>query len=520
MLARVMRNDHNIELRPALAGGGLLRDPVVVLDVETTGIVTARDRVYEIGMVILDPDGQVVERFETLVRPDGTLASRLDEALREAPTFGEVAGEVVKRLRRGVVAGHGSAFDLTMLNGELVRIGAGLPEVPYLCTNDLALALNVGSPTRRFAMLCHVLGVDMPSWHTAAGDADATGRLLLRLLAIADQRGLGDRLRTPARFDGPAITWPSLPIGGRLLPRDPATFPPVGDQPDSVDPLGIERGVSVKVEVQLPDELAFKLQLAIAKLEVRAGGPVDTAELDAAWEQWDRGNFRGDAGLKRLQGILKVFMADGDEAAPEVALRIAQFLRYDPALSDTETSEAFTAALAVAKVANTDDEEQRRWAIRDVVEDWSDFLASRQDIDGLADLVTTVSFDPTLVSLLGVRGLVHRMRTAGQVPAAVGAAKKLSAALAGAGATAEAADVCAEWAQGLAESGSSAEGLTVCDQARTAGWFSRDLLNRHSLLLERAKDWSAALRVSEEGLALAPGDEQLTKRRERCLKRL
>lgn len=141
----------------------LLDALAVVVDVETTGFVKATDRVYEVGIVTFDGAGTVVDRFETLVRPDGPLSERLAGPLADAPSFAEVAGEVVARLQAGVVVGHGAAFDLSMLDRELARVdaGLGLPEVGYLCTSDLALALHVDSPSRRLGMLCHVLGVDI-----------------------------------------------------------------------------------------------------------------------------------------------------------------------------------------------------------------------------------------------------------------------------------------------------------------------------------------------------------------------
>jgi len=500
----------------------LLDGLAVVVDVETTGIVKATDRVYEIGIVTFDSAGSVVDRFETLVRPDCALSARLEGPLSAAPSFPEIAGEVVERLRAGVVVGHAAYFDLSMINNELVRVGAGLPEVAYLCTNDLALALHVDTPSRSLGMLCHVLGVGMGSWHTAVGDAEVTGRLLAALLTIADARQLGARLRTPSKFPGTAQAWLALPRGGRLLLRDPTVFPPIGEQPDKVDPLGGRHtySVSISLESLLTPELRGKLAEATARLEELNGGPIDTTEWDRACEEWEAGQFRGEAGLGRLLHILEVFLAEDDDQAPEVALKVAQFLRYDPHHSHDETVDAYVYALAVARAPNADDEEQRRWAVRDTVGDWAGYLAGRQDIDGLAELIGIVGAAPDLIGYLGVRPLVHQMRTAGQVDAVIAAAERLSQLLAAASAMGDAADVCAEWAQALAESSRSEEALAVCEQARQSGWTSRDLANRHSLLLERAKDWAGAVVACDHGLGLAPGDEQLTKRQERCRQHL
>lgn len=307
------------------------------------------------------------------------------------------------------------------------------------------------------------------------------------------------------------------------MARDPAAFPPVGEQPDSIDPLAVEQGtVSVSVDVAslLSPEMQEKLAAAVAAAEQRNEGPFEESEWDRCCDQWEGGIFRGAAGLARLRHILEVFLAEGDDQAADVALRVAQFLRYDPGHAHDETQAAYATAFAVARALPADDGDHQLWAVRDVVGDWSAYLAGRQDINGLASLAVVVGTDSDLLASLGMRALVHQMRTAGQIEAAVAAAERLAPLLAAGGASGEAADVCAEEAHGLADSGRLDEALEVCDRARARGWSSRDLANRHSLLLERAKNWTAAVAACEEGLKASPADEQLTKRLDRCARHL
>ena len=134
-------------------------------------------------------------------------------------------------------------------------------------------------------MLCHLMGVPMPSWHTAVGDAEATGRLLASLLALADRRQLGARLRIPSLFPGNLAQRPTLSTRGRLLPRDPSIFPPIGQQPGDVEPLDVERGavsVTLDLESLLNPDLRAKIAAATDRLEELNGGPFDETEWHRA----------------------------------------------------------------------------------------------------------------------------------------------------------------------------------------------------------------------------------------------
>jgi len=496
--------------------------PLVAIDVETTGLAVERDRVYEIGMVSIDPAGRVIEKYETLIRPVGyELSERLASNLSKAPVFSEVAGDIVGRLRRGTMVGHVATFDLAMLDAELHRLGSGLPEVTYLCTNEMALGLHIDSPNRRLGMLCHVLGVEMPTWHTAIGDAEATGRLLERLLEIAEERGLRQRWQTPQRFVGSAAEWPSFPSGGRVLIRDPAAFPPIGDQPGDVDPLEAHDTTfraSVALPVVLPEGLVERLREATRLLSTRESqSAAESGDEFDAWDDFEAGQFVREEGVGRLGRIFNAFVKDGDDEAWQVALQLAQLLRYEPGHSDEETARAFEEAMAAAMKV---DPAERADAQSEVLDAWADFLTKHQDVDGLVALIEWAASDKAFRDVLAPAGLVHRMRTAGQFDMVCQSAEKLSQALGAAGASQEAANVCAEWAQALADDATAPEALAVCERSWSSGWVSRSLANRYSLLLERQGDWRTALEVCDRGLRLAPGDDQISHRRARCLKKL
>lgn len=193
-----------------------------VLDVETTGLYPgAGDRVMEIAIVGMDSDGGVADEYVTLVdphrtpHPDAARVNRITERdTRDAPDFAEVAGDVAEGLKGRVLVAHNAPFDVGFLDAEFGRAGHELPEIAWLCTQQLAA--RTGLP--RFNSLpdaCRSLGVLHEEVHSALGDARATAGLfaaLLRHPRLAGARDLADLgcLVAPAAVDA----WPSIPASG------------------------------------------------------------------------------------------------------------------------------------------------------------------------------------------------------------------------------------------------------------------------------------------------------------------
>src|SRR5215467_4360685 len=107
-----------------------LKKPLAVIDLETTGTNLGSDRIIEIAIVKLLPDGnQVVKR--KLVNPQMPIPKVVtdlhgitDEMVKDAPTFKQVAHELKQVLDGCDLAGYNSnRFDIPMLMEEFLRAG-------------------------------------------------------------------------------------------------------------------------------------------------------------------------------------------------------------------------------------------------------------------------------------------------------------------------------------------------------------------------------------------------------------
>lgn len=187
----------------------------VVVDCETTGFhPNAYHRVIELALITVDASGRPqAEPWCTLLRPDRDLGPTSIHGIRgrdleEAPTFGDVLGDVLDRLAGRVVVAHNARFDCAFLEAELERAGVFVRPLPAVCTMELANRVGIDRGRSRLRDCCRAVGIEPPGGHTAREDAEACAALLalfLPALRRAGVLGLDDLACAPPR---PAEGWP------------------------------------------------------------------------------------------------------------------------------------------------------------------------------------------------------------------------------------------------------------------------------------------------------------------------
>jgi ATP-dependent DNA helicase DinG len=259
------------------------------LDLETTGLDPARDRVIEIGAVAFTPD-KVTSTLERLVdpgRPVPDMILRLtgikQEDLRGAADPDEALQTLSDFLRGRQPVGHGARLDVEFMEA------AGLwdPTHQILDTLDIARILLPAAGSHSLPLLSTEMGFNQPRPHRALDDADATRQLLLRLReeAVALDEGLKESMLAlvapylwpVARFFADALTAPNpnpepgtavqLQAAGR---GRSATAPP--DDPAAVAALlGPEGPLADMLPGYEHRESQLQMLLAVAQIQQRGG---------------------------------------------------------------------------------------------------------------------------------------------------------------------------------------------------------------------------------------------------------
>ncbi|MCI5772598.1 MAG: PolC-type DNA polymerase III [Clostridiales bacterium] len=168
--------------------------PIIVLDFETTGLNTQKDRVIEIGAVKLY-HGQVVDSFSMLVNPGMVLPAKIteithisDQMLRDAPPAAVAIPKLMAFMGDCPIAAHNAQFDCSMLASELKRLGE-THQVLQIDTLTLARKLYPELKSHRLGSVCKHLHVSLKGAHRAVNDAAATAQCLARMLEDAEKRG-------------------------------------------------------------------------------------------------------------------------------------------------------------------------------------------------------------------------------------------------------------------------------------------------------------------------------------------
>ncbi|HEV8498841.1 MAG TPA: 3'-5' exonuclease [Gemmatimonadaceae bacterium] len=174
----------------------LRRESFVVVDVETTGTRAYHgDRVTEVAVVQVR-DGVAKTVFDTLINPERSIPPAIVaitnitwEMVKDAPRFADVCDQLLGVLEGNVFVAHNAHFDWRFLSSEIERVTRRPLQGRKLCTVRMARRLLPQLRRRNLDSLASFYGVDIRARHRAGGDAEATAKVLLRLLDAARDRG-------------------------------------------------------------------------------------------------------------------------------------------------------------------------------------------------------------------------------------------------------------------------------------------------------------------------------------------
>jgi DNA polymerase-3 subunit epsilon len=108
-----------------------LERPLAIFDLETTGTNITSDRIVEIAIIKVQPDG-TEENYCKRVNPEMPIPALVSEIhgiyekdIQDAPTFKDLANEIIAFIGDADLAGYNSnKFDIPVLAEELMRAGS------------------------------------------------------------------------------------------------------------------------------------------------------------------------------------------------------------------------------------------------------------------------------------------------------------------------------------------------------------------------------------------------------------
>jgi len=167
---------------------------VIVLDLETTGLDHRTERIIEIGAVRLH-DGEVIDRFETLVKPDVPIRHSSfkihnisEEMVADAPPIEEVLPKILAFVEDLPFVAHNAIFDYSFLNEASKRLyEKRLPNL-RIDTFDMYKTVFPEEHSHGLSSLLAKFGFESHVMHRALDDANNLALVYPKLLEYYEQQ--------------------------------------------------------------------------------------------------------------------------------------------------------------------------------------------------------------------------------------------------------------------------------------------------------------------------------------------
>jgi DNA polymerase-3 subunit epsilon len=165
-----------------------LEKPIVFFDLETTGVQVAKDRIVEIAILKVFPNGNKESKTwlvnPTIPIPLVTTAIHgiSDEKVAKEPTFAQLATEISELIHNCDLAGYNSnKFDIPLLAEEFLRVG-----IDFNMDNRQAVDIqNIFHKMEQRTLVAaykFYCDKDLTNAHSAEADTTATYEVLLSQL--------------------------------------------------------------------------------------------------------------------------------------------------------------------------------------------------------------------------------------------------------------------------------------------------------------------------------------------------
>jgi DNA polymerase-3 subunit epsilon len=162
-----------------------LTRPICFFDLETTGIDVGKDRIVEISIFKVFPNGNKESKTwlvnPTIPIPPQTTAVHgiTNEKVANEPTFSELSSQIYAMIKDSDLAGYNSdRFDIPLLAEEMLRAGVDF-DMKNRVSVDVQTIFHKKEERTLSAALKFYCGKTLENAHSAAADTMATYEILL-----------------------------------------------------------------------------------------------------------------------------------------------------------------------------------------------------------------------------------------------------------------------------------------------------------------------------------------------------
>lgn len=156
-----------------------------VVDLETTGL-SSHDRIVEIGIVLLDVEGNITDVLETLIRPLTSMGASdihgiTEDMVRHAPTIETMSPQIIAAFESRKLVAHNANFEARFLARELDHTGVIVETNNFIDTLKVSRSF-LKIQNHKLSTIAQHYGISIENPHQAISDAYATALVLQKLM--------------------------------------------------------------------------------------------------------------------------------------------------------------------------------------------------------------------------------------------------------------------------------------------------------------------------------------------------
>jgi len=161
-----------------------LKRPIIFFDLETTGTDHGKDRIIELALIKINPNGtrdKYVKRVNPgmPIPPDSTAIHGIkDEDVKDAPLFKHIAHDLFNWMKGSDLGGYNSnKFDIPLLAEEFLRVGIAVDFTVRMMVDAQQIFFKMEARTLAAAYQFYC-GKELTNAHSAEADIEATIEVL------------------------------------------------------------------------------------------------------------------------------------------------------------------------------------------------------------------------------------------------------------------------------------------------------------------------------------------------------
>lgn len=197
-----------------------LNKPIIFFDLETTGTNITQDRIVEVSILKIMPDGKEISRTRRInpgipIQPEATAVHHITDAdVAGEPTFKQIAKDLASIFAGCDIAGFNSnRFDIPMLDEEFQRAGIkfDFTKPRFIDVQTIFHKKEQRTLVAAYRFYC---GKELEGAHSALADTMATYEVLMAQLdRYPETEEFGNDMDKLARF---SVQGGNMDLAGRL----------------------------------------------------------------------------------------------------------------------------------------------------------------------------------------------------------------------------------------------------------------------------------------------------------------